>query len=49
MVDHQDYRTHAQAKQGLFEYIEVFYNRQRRYSSLGCLSSVEYEQLNVPQ
>lgn len=48
-VDHQDYRTHAQAKQDLFEYIEVFYNRQRRHSYLGYLSPVEYERLNVPQ
>jgi len=27
-----------------FEYIEVFYNRQRRHSTLGYLSPAEYEQ-----
>jgi putative transposase len=43
MVDHEDYRTHADAKQSLFEYIEVFYNRQRRHSYLGYVSPVEYE------
>jgi putative transposase len=43
LVDDEDYRTRAQAKQSLFEYIEVFYNRQRRHSYLGYESPVEYE------
>ncbi len=28
----------------MFEYIEVFYNRERRHSTLGMLSPTEYEQ-----
>ncbi len=28
----------------VFEYIEVFYNRERRHSTLGMLSPTEYEQ-----
>ena len=43
LVDHEDYRTKQEAKQNLFEYIEVFYNRQRRHSYLGYISPVEYE------
>jgi len=35
LVDDEDYRTREQAKQSLLEYIEVFYNRQRRHSYLG--------------
>jgi transposase InsO family protein len=35
--------TRAEARTESFEYIEVFYNRQRRHSSLGCLSPAEYE------
>ncbi|PHS73534.1 MAG: hypothetical protein COB22_02260 [Cycloclasticus sp.] len=31
LVVDEDYRTRQQAKQSLFEYIEVFYNRQRRH------------------
>ena len=31
------------AKQSLFEYIEVFYNRRRRHSYLGYISPVKYE------
>lgn len=38
------YRNRREAKQDLFEYIEVWYNRQRRHSSLGYLSPAEYEQ-----
>jgi transposase InsO family protein len=43
-VDGEDYRSKPQAKQSLFEYIEVFYNRRRRHSYLGNISPVEYEQ-----
>ncbi|WP_438268553.1 IS3 family transposase [Micromonospora peucetia] len=27
----------------IFEYLEIFHNRQRRHSSLGVLSPIEYE------
>ena len=46
LVDGEDYRSRQQAKQSLFEYIEVFYNRQRRHSFLGYLSPEEYERVN---
>jgi putative transposase len=42
-VTHQ-FATHAQARTTLFEYIEVWYNRQRLHSSLGYLSPMEFEQ-----
>jgi len=42
-TDDLDYKTKSEAKQSIFEYIEVFYNRQRRHSYLGYLSPVEYE------
>ncbi|KAF3983924.1 MAG: IS3 family transposase [Methylococcales symbiont of Hymedesmia sp. n. MRB-2018] len=38
LVDDENYLTRQQAKQSLFEYIEVFYNRKRRHSYLGYLS-----------
>ncbi|UTW44228.1 IS3 family transposase [bacterium SCSIO 12696] len=47
LVDHEDYRTRQEAKQSLFEYIEVFYNRYRRHSYLGYVSPVEYERKNA--
>ena len=48
LVDHEDYRTRLEAKQSLFEYIEVFYNRQRRHSYLDYMSPVEYERAHAP-
>lgn len=44
MVDRADFVTRAQAINALFDYIEVFYNRQRRHSSLGYITPVEFEQ-----
>jgi putative transposase len=43
LVYHEDYKTRAQAKQSLFEYIEIFYNRQRRHAFLDYMTPVEYE------
>lgn len=43
LVHRHRYRTRAEAKNSLFQYIEVFYNRQRRHSALGYLSPDEYE------
>jgi transposase InsO family protein len=43
LTHHEDYATREQAKASIFEYIEVFYNRQRRHSTLGYVSPAEYE------
>jgi putative transposase len=43
-VHRQVYQSHAEAKLSIFEWIEVFYNRQRRHSSLDYLSPAAYEQ-----
>lgn len=37
------FESHAQARTAIFEFIEVWYNRQRLHSSLGFLSPAEYE------
>jgi transposase InsO family protein len=37
------YATRDQAKRSIFEYIEVFYNRKRRHSSLGYVSPEAFE------
>lgn len=42
LVYHQHYTTREQAKREITEYIEVFYNRQRRQVRLGYLSPVAY-------
>jgi transposase InsO family protein len=38
--------SRATARTALFEYLELFYNRQRRHSSLGYLSPAEFERSN---
>jgi transposase InsO family protein len=37
------YKTVAESKSAIFEYIEVFYNRLRRHSALGYVSPTEFE------
>ena len=44
-VERQIYQTRAEARSSVFEYIEVFYNRQRIHSSLDYVSPVTYEQM----
>ena len=44
LVHRQTYATREEARGSLFEYIEVFYNRQRLHSTLGYLSPVQYEE-----
>jgi transposase InsO family protein len=38
------FRSRQAAKAAIFEYVEVFYNRQRLHSSLGNLTPVEFEE-----
>jgi putative transposase len=43
-VHGQRYRTRQEAIADLFEYIEVFYNRRRRHSTLGSRSPIQFMQ-----
>jgi putative transposase len=43
LIYHRQYRTRDEATQDIFEYIEVFYNRLRRHSTLGYYSPAEFE------
>jgi putative transposase len=45
LVHHSRYKTREQAIREITEYIEVFYNRQRRQARLGYLSPAVYERL----
>ena len=45
LVFHRRYATRKQAMQEIIEYIEIFYNRQRRQAGLGYLSPAAYRQL----
>jgi len=43
LVMHCDYRTRDEAKSSLFDYLEVFYNRQRRHSSINFEAPLAFE------
>jgi transposase InsO family protein len=43
LVHHEDYRSRGEAKASIFEYIEVFYNRQRRHSHIGQVAPLVFE------
>jgi putative transposase len=48
LVHHRNYITRRQAISDIFEYIEVFYNRQRLHSALGYVSPMQFESFSVP-
>jgi putative transposase len=43
LIHRRAWPTKAEARIAVFEYIEAFYNRQRRHSTLGYLSPVDFE------
>ena len=43
LVYHERYQGHQDTLHSIFEYIEAFYNRERRHSTLGYLSPAQYE------
>jgi len=43
LVMHCDYKTRDQARASLFDYLEVFYNRQRRHSTINYKSPLAFE------
>jgi putative transposase len=47
LVHRRSWPSRLELQSAVFEYIEAFYNRQRRHSTLGMLSPVAYEQLRL--
>lgn len=43
LTHHEQFKTRIEAKQAIFEYIEVYYNRVRMHSANDYLSPVEFE------
>jgi len=46
LVHERDYHTRDDARAEVFEFIEVFYNRQRLHQTLGYVSPVQFETHN---
>jgi putative transposase len=49
LLGRQRFRTHLEARTALFEYLEVFYNRQRRHSALGYLAPLPMKGGGLPK
>jgi len=47
LLNTKTWYTRAELASAIFSYIEVFHNRQRRHSSLGYMTPVEYENLKM--
>jgi hypothetical protein len=43
LLDRYRFRTQAEARTAVFEFIEGFYNLRRRHSGIGYLSPIDYE------
>ena len=43
LLDRRSFRTPAEARRAIFEFIEGFYNRRRRHSALGYRSPADFE------
>jgi putative transposase len=48
LLDRQRWRTRVELANAIFEYLEIFHNRQRRHSSLGMLTPIEFETRQSP-
>jgi putative transposase len=48
LVMHCDYKTRDQARASLFDYLEVFYNRQRRHSTIDYETPLAFERATNP-
>jgi putative transposase len=48
LLDRTRFRSHAEARLAVFEFIEGWYNPRRRHSSIGYLSPINYERNQLP-
>jgi putative transposase len=48
LLDRQRWRTRVELANAIFEYLEIFHNRQRRHSALGMLTPIEFETRHQP-
>jgi putative transposase len=46
LLNRRRWRTRLELATAMFEYLEIFHNRQRRHSSIGMLTPIEYERLH---
>ena len=47
LIDRRNWKTHTEARLAIFTWIEAWYNPHRRHPSLGQISPINFERLNV--
>lgn len=47
LIHHEDYRSRTEAQTSIFEYVEVFYNRQRRHSHIDMMAPLAFEKAAI--
>lgn len=48
LLNRRRWRTRLELADTIFEYLEIFHNRQRRHSALGALTPIEFELRATP-
>lgn len=48
LLNRRRWRTRLELADAIFEYLEIFHNRQRRHSALGMLTPIEFELRTTP-
>ena len=46
LLNRKRWNTRVELASAMFEYVEVFHNRQRHHSSIGMLTPIEYERIH---
>jgi putative transposase len=49
LLNRKRWKTRIELANAIFDYLEIFHNRQRRHSSIGMLTPIEYEILHQQQ
>jgi transposase InsO family protein len=49
LLNRKRWKTRVELANAIFEYLEIFHNRQRRHSSLGMHTPIEYETIHRNQ
>ena len=47
LLNRKRWKTRIELANAMFEYLEIFHNRQRRHSALGMLTPIEFENVHV--
>lgn len=47
LLNRKKWRTRIELANAIFDYLEIFHNRQRRHSSIGMFTPIEFENLQL--